>query len=69
MSGPSPDDPFGGIPFLGDLMKMLGAQGGFRWENALQFAHQIATEGTSEPNPEPTDRCLPSPPYVAAAAV
>ena len=56
MSGPSPDDPFGGIPFLGDLMKMLGAQGGFRWDNALQFAMQIATEGQSEPNPEPTNR-------------
>ena len=56
MSGPNPDDPFGGIPFLGDLMKMLGAQGGFRWDNAVQFAMQIATEGQSEPNPEPTDR-------------
>lgn len=57
MAGSSPgDEPFGGIPFLGDLMKMLGAQGGFRWENAMQFALQIATEGSSEPNPEPTDR-------------
>ena len=56
MTGPSPDDPFGGVPFLGDLMKMLGAQGGFRWENAMQFAMQIATEGRSEPNPEPLDR-------------
>lgn len=56
MPGPSPDDPFSGIPFLGDLMKMLGAQGGFRWDNAVQFAVQIATEGKSEPNPEPTDR-------------
>lgn len=56
MTGQNPDDPFGGIPFLGDLMKMLGNQGGFRWENAVQFAMQIATEGTSEPNPDPTQR-------------
>jgi putative hydrolase len=39
-------------------MKMLGAQGGFRWDNAVQFAMQIATEGRSEPNPEPTDRII-----------
>lgn len=56
MAGASPDEPFGGIPFLGDLMKMLGAQGGFRWENAMQFAMQIATDGQSEPNPDPMDR-------------
>jgi putative hydrolase len=54
--GNTGDEPFGEIPFLGDLMKMLGAQGGFRWENAMQFALQIATEGQSEPNPDPADR-------------
>jgi uncharacterized protein (DUF2342 family) len=57
MSGPSPDDPFGGIPFLGDLMKMLGAQGGgFRWDQAVQIAMQLATEGTPEDNPDPLER-------------
>jgi putative hydrolase len=56
MSGANPEEPFGGIPFLGDLMKMLGGQGGFRWDNAMQFALQIATDGQSEPNPDPTDR-------------
>ena len=56
VSGGSPDDPFGGVPFLGDLMKMLGAQGGFRWDNAMQFAMQIATEGRSEDNPDPLER-------------
>jgi putative hydrolase len=61
-SEPSPDpdpergDPFGGVPFLGDLMKMLGAQGGFRWDQAMQIAFQLATEGSSEPNPDPLDR-------------
>jgi putative hydrolase len=61
-SDPSPfsddegGDPFGGVPFLGDLMKMLGAQGGFRWEQAMQIAFQLATEGRSEPNPDPLER-------------
>lgn len=54
--GDSPENPFGGIPFLGDLMKMLGAQGGFRWEQAVQIALQLATEGRSEDNPDPLER-------------
>lgn len=53
---PEGGDPFGGVPFLGDLMKMLGAQGGFRWEQAMQVAFQLATEGRSEPNPDPLER-------------
>jgi putative hydrolase len=54
--GERPEDPFGGIPFLGDLMKMLGAQGGFRWDQAVQIAIQLATEGRSEDNPDPLER-------------
>jgi putative hydrolase len=54
--GDPPENPFGGIPFLGDIMKMLGSQGGFRWDQAMQIAYQVATEGQSEPNPDPLDR-------------
>ena len=54
--GDSPENPFGGIPFLGDLMKMLGAQGGFRWDQSVQIAMQLATEGRSEDNPDPLER-------------
>lgn len=56
MSGPGPEDPFGGIPFLGDLAKMLSAQGGGGWESARQFAVQVATGGQPEDNPDPIDR-------------
>lgn len=56
MTGQNPPDPFEGIPFLGDFMKLLGNQGGFRWDNAVGAAMQIATEGQSEPNPDPMDR-------------
>ena len=57
MSGPGPEDPFGGIPFLGDLAKLLSSQGGAGgWESARQFAVQVATGGTPEDNPDPLDR-------------
>jgi putative hydrolase len=56
MSGPSPDDPFSGIPFLGDLMKMLGAAGGFQWGQSVQIAMQLATDGRPEDNPDPLER-------------
>lgn len=57
MSGPGPEDPFGGIPFLGDLAKMLQSHGGVGgWESARQFAVQIATGGEQEDNPDPIER-------------
>ena len=56
MSGPGPEDPFGGIPFLGDLAKMLSSQGAGGWEGARQFAVQVATGGQPENNPDPIDR-------------
>ena len=56
MCGPGPEDPFGGIPFLGDLAKMLSSQGGGGWESARQFAVQVATGGTPEDNPDPMER-------------
>jgi len=56
-TGPAGDDPFGGIPFLGDLARMLqGAGGGSGWETARQLAMQLATGGEPEPNPDPMDR-------------
>ena len=50
------DNPFGGLPFLGDLGKIFNSQGPIAWDMARQFAHQIATEGKSEPNVDPIQR-------------
>tara|TARA_B100000809_G_scaffold241117_1_gene264030 strand:- start:1178 stop:2377 length:1200 start_codon:yes stop_codon:yes gene_type:complete len=50
------DDPFGGLPFLGDLGKLFKGQGPIAWDVARQFAQQIATEGVSEPNVDPIQR-------------
>ena len=50
------DNPFGGLPFLGDLGKLFNAQGPIAWDVARQFAYQIATEGKSEPNVDPLQR-------------
>lgn len=49
-------NPFEGMPFLGDLAKMLGQQGGMPWEGARQLGVSVATEGTSEPNVDPVER-------------
>lgn len=58
MSDPGPlgDDPFSGIPFLGDLSKMMGGQGPVAWDAARQLAMQLATDGVSEPNVDPLER-------------
>jgi putative hydrolase len=53
---PDPDDPFGGIPFLGDLARMMGQQAGSPADTARQIAVGIATGGESEPNVDPLDR-------------
>jgi putative hydrolase len=50
------DDPFGEIPFLGDLARMLKAQGSIQWEAARQLAYSNATEGQPEPNVDPAVR-------------
>jgi putative hydrolase len=44
------------MPFLGDLAKMLGRQGGAAWDGARQLAISVATEGASEPNVDPVER-------------
>lgn len=49
-------DPFGGMPFFGDLAKMLSQQGSVSWDAARQLAASVATGGESEPNVDPLDR-------------
>ena len=55
-SGPGDDDPFQGIPFLGEFAKMLQGQGPIHWDAARQFALMVATEGVSPPNIDPAVR-------------
>ncbi len=50
------ENPFGGLPFLGDLAKMFQTQGPINWDAAKQFALQLATGGTPEQNVDPVDR-------------
>ncbi|WP_426574064.1 zinc-dependent metalloprotease [Aquihabitans sp. McL0605] len=52
-SGPNP---FEGMPFFGDLLKMLGSQGPVQWDGARQLALSIATGGESEANVDPLER-------------
>lgn len=52
----SGSNPFEGMPFFGDLLKMLGTQGPVQWDGARQLALSIATEGESEPNVDPVER-------------
>lgn len=54
--GPLGDDPFGGIPFLGDLARMFSQGGGLPWDNAKHVATSVATDGQSEPNVDPAER-------------
>ena len=51
-----PENPFGNIPFLGDLARMLQGQGSIQWEAARQLAYSNATEGQVEPNVDPAVR-------------
>lgn len=53
MSG---DNPFSGVPFFGDIARMMGQQGPVAWDPAKQLAIAIATEGKSEPNIDPLER-------------
>ena len=52
----SNQDPFGGIPFFGDLAKLIGRQGPVAWEPATQLALAIATDGQPEQNVDPLER-------------
>lgn len=44
------------MPFLGDIARMLGQQGGMAWDSARQLAVNIATDGAGEPNVDPMAR-------------
>src|SRR3954451_24816661 len=56
VSDPGPmGNPFEGMPFFGDLAKMLGQQSGMAWESARQLAISVATDGTSETNVDPVE--------------
>ncbi len=54
-SGPL-GDPFEGMPFLGDIARLLGQQGAGGWDSARQLAVSVATGGTSEANVDPVER-------------
>lgn len=59
MSGDGPfggSDPFGAMPFFGDLFRMMSTSSGSAWDSARQLAVSVATEGRSEPNVDPTVR-------------
>jgi len=49
-------DPFEGMPFFGDIARMLSQQGGAAWDSARQLAISVATGGDSEPNVDPVER-------------
>ena len=53
-----PDDanPFAGLPFFGDIMKMFGGTGPVHWDTARQVAQVTATGGAVETNIEPLVR-------------
>lgn len=53
---PPDGDPFGGIPFLGELMKMLQGAATGGTDAARQLARSIANDGQSESNVDPGDR-------------
>ena len=55
-SGPTGGNPFEGLPFFGDLAKMLASSGPIHWDAARQFALATATGGTAEGNPDPIER-------------
>ena len=54
--GPTGSNPFEGMPFFGDLAKLLGGQGGMGIDAARQLAQQIASGGVVEANPDPAER-------------
>jgi putative hydrolase len=49
-------DPFGAMPFFGDLFRMMSSSPSNTWESARQLAVTLASEGVSEPNVDPSLR-------------
>ena len=56
MSSSGPSNPFEGLPFFGDLAKLLGQGRGVPWDAARSLALAVATDGQSEPNVDPNER-------------
>jgi len=54
--GPPPENPFGDIPFIGELMRMLQGVGSGSTDAARQLARTIANDGITAANIEPADR-------------
>jgi putative hydrolase len=50
------DDPFKGVPFLGDIARLIQNQGPVSWDAARQLAYTIATGGQPEANVDPLER-------------
>ena len=53
---PDPFKMFGGMGFLGDMMKAMGSQGPLNWDIATQFASLGALGDTPDPQPDPSVR-------------
>jgi hypothetical protein len=53
---PDPFKMFGGMGFLGDMMKAMGSQGPLNWDIATQFASLGALGDTPDVQPDPTVR-------------
>lgn len=53
---PQEPNPFSGLPFFGDIMKMFGATGPVHWDTARQVAQVTATGGATESNVDPIQR-------------
>lgn len=53
---PDDENPFGGMPFFGDLARLASQLGSSSSEAAKRLALSIATGGTSEPNVDPIER-------------
>lgn len=57
MAEPDPsENPFAGIPFLGDIAKAMASQGAMHWDIARQLAMLGATEGNPDQNVDPASR-------------
>ena len=54
--GDQPQFPFGGMPFLNDMMKAMAAQGPLNWDLATQAAASGARGESDDPVPDPSVR-------------
>lgn len=54
--GDTPSNPFGGIPFLNDMMRAMSQQGPLNWDLAQQFAQMGAVGDSPDPEPDTNTR-------------